>query len=405
MRIGSKVRVLHVMEERQFGGAFSVVTTLIRGMDPDRFEITLCMLGNNTRSLETASVPCEVILCRMNGLWDLLSVVRMKKIIQDHGIDIVHTHLPRADVVGRFAARLAKVPAVFTTIHAIDQHRENRSRMLHALADRITLRFATKVICVSEAVRQHLCQWYRRVADQVITIHNGIDLRRFDVSIDSAEAKRAFGLSLGTPVVGLTARLRPVKGVKYLLMAVQQLIAQKISVQCLIVGDGVSRMDLEATAAKLGIQEQVVFTGYREDVSEALAAMDVLVQSSVSEGLPTCLLEAMAMRKPIVATAVGGVPEVVTHGESGVLVPARDPERLAAEIADLLAVPERRQKMGEKGRAVALRRFDCRNMIQAYESLYVESMLGRGSAVDSMESGAPLPLRQGANFRGTQGRC
>lgn len=378
-----KIRVLHVMEERQFGGAFTFVTTLVRGLDSNRFESTICMIGGNPHATKKKNYPCNFVHCRMNGIWDLRSIIKVKKVIQELKIDIVHTHLPRADVIGRTAAWLAKAPVILTTIHALDQHWERRSRILHAFADRITLRFAAKVISVSLASRRHLSQRYQRVADRLVTIYNGIDLQRFDWRINSREAKCEFGLSGKVPVVGVTARLRPVKGIEYLLIAVKQLVTKDVKVECLIVGDGKSRMDLEAMAVRLGIQDQVVFTGYCEDVGRALAAMDIFVLPSLSEGMPLCLLEAMAMKKPVVATEVGGVPEVIKNGETGVLVPAGDPERLASAITDLLSAPQqKRQKMAEKGHTEALRCFDRHKMIQAYESLYEECMLVHGNTAD-----------------------
>jgi len=159
-------------------------------------------------------------------------------------------------------------------------------------------------------------------------------------------------------------------------------MARKIPIQCLIVGDGELRADLEAMVTKLGIQDQVVFTGYRNDLVPALTAIDVFVLPSISEGLGICLMEAMAMRKPIVATAVGGVPEVLIDGETGILVPAKDPERLANAIADLLAAPKRLQRMGEKGREVAFRRFNRQKMIHAHESLYIDSMVAHKNAIN-----------------------
>lgn len=377
-----KIRVLHVMEERQFGGAFTFATTLVRGLDSNRFESTICMIGGNPHATKKKNYPCNFVHCRMNGIWDLRSIMKVKKVIQELKIDIVHTHLPRADVIGRTAAWLAKVPIIFTTIQALDKHRERWAKVPHALADRVTLRFATKIICCSEAVRQHLCRWDRNVADRAITIHYGIDFRRLVPKMNAEEAKRSFGLSVRKPVVGLTARLRPVKGVEYLLLAIKQLIARKIPVQCLIVGDGESKLELESMTSKLAIQEQVIFAGYRNDLVPALTAIDVFVLPSISEGLGMCMVEAMAMCKPIVATAVGGVPEVVIDGETGILVPAKDPERLADAIADLLAAPKRLQRMGEKGREVAFRRFDRQKMIQAYELLYEESIVGRKNTVN-----------------------
>ncbi len=381
-----KIRVLHVLEERKFGGAYTFITTLIQGMDTSRFESTICMIGRKPQDTEKEDFLCNFVHCQMNGIWDLRSIMKVEKVIQELQVDIVHTHLPRADVIGRTAAWLARVPKIFTTIHALDQHWKRKSRLVHALADRATLHFATKVICVSTASRKYLCERYPGVADRVITIRNGIDLRRFKPRMGSREAKRVYGLSGKAPVVGVTARLRPVKGVEYLLMAVQKLIAKNISVDCLVVGDGESRVDLEALAEKLGVQNQVVFAGYCEDVDKALAAIDLFVLPSLSEGLPTCLMEAMAMRKPVIATAVGGVPEVITNGETGILVPARDPERLATAIADLLSESEKAEKMAERGYREVLRRFDRRNMIQAYELLYLECAFGHVGIDECAES-------------------
>lgn len=393
-----KIRVLHVLEEHQFGGAVTRVTNLIRGISSNQFKTTLCILGRNHRSLTTTlNIACNVVYCRMDGLWDLISIIRLKKIIQECGIDIVHTHLPRADVIGRIAARLAGVSVIFTTIAALDKHRERWSRAPHALADRITSRFATSIICVSEAVKQHFCRWHPALSDRAITIYHGIELQKFNQRIDSIEAKRAFKLSIKVPVIGITARLCAVKGIEYLLSAVQKLAAQKISLKCLIVGDGDLRMRLEAMVRELGIQDRVIFTGRCEDVRKALAAMDVFVLPSIAEGLPNSLLEAMAMRKPVVASAVGGILEIVSNGETGVLVPVRNPGQLASAIANLLSSPEKCHKMAENGYRKVTRYFDNQKAIHAYESLYIQSMESRLGVDEFIEAADLLASGKKAN--------
>jgi glycosyltransferase involved in cell wall biosynthesis len=329
------------------------------------------MIGSQPDLAVNANVASKVVHCRMNGIWDLIAINRVKALIEGGKFDIVHTHLPRADVIGRAAARFSRVPVVLTTIHALDKHRERLSKKIHALADRITMRFATRVICVSNASRHHLCRQFPEIAHRVVTLHNGIDFNKFDQLIDSKEARGALGLTTDKPVIGVTARLRPVKGVEYLLLAVRKLTLQNLIGGCLIVGDGESKSSLERMAAELGISDKVVFTGYRQDVALPLAAMNIFVLPSISEGFPTCLMEAMAMRKPIIATSVGGVPEIIDDGETGVLVPPKEPDRLVSAIAKLIANPEEQKKMVETAYAKAVNRYSLQHMINEYESMYI----------------------------------
>ena len=371
-----KIHILHVMEELLLGGALTAVTKLrIGGLSPDRFKHTLVIIGRNPELSELADVNCESIHCRMDGIWDFFSILRLKKIIKERRADIVHTHMPRADVIGRTAARLASTPVVISTIAALDKHRNLRSKAIHSLLDRITLRFVTGFICVSEAIARHFIEWAPEVRNRVVRIYNGVDLERFNGNIKSRDAKKYYKLSAEIPVIGVTARLCPVKGIEYLLKAVRRLSDQKVNVQCMIVGDGESRADLQELAKKLDIHNKVVFTGYCEDVSQALAAMDLFVISSISEGLPNSILEAMAMRIPVVSTAVGGVGEVVKNGDTGILVPPKDANQLAKAIMTLISDDNMRRAMGNKGRDLVSSHFGYDKMIKVYEQLYTDCLM------------------------------
>jgi glycosyltransferase involved in cell wall biosynthesis len=230
--------------------------------------------------------------------------------------------------------------------------------------------FATKIVAVSETVKNYLIDWHKLDPGKVVTLYNGIDVDSFRDKGKQSHILNKFGLRTDFFTVGVVGRLVSVKGFDYFLDAAAIVLKTPKKVQFLIVGDGPLRGALEKRARDLGIHEDVVFTGFREEIPEILGVLDIFVTSSLSEGLPTAVLEAMCAGKPVVGTNVGAIPETVTNGDTGVIVPARDAESLANAILDLLDSPETRHKMGERGRQRVIDHFSIERMVENYERFY-----------------------------------
>jgi glycosyltransferase involved in cell wall biosynthesis len=227
------------------------------------------------------------------------------------------------------------------------------------------------VTCCSEAVRRRTLSEVGGDERKYITIHNGVDVARFDSG--RAVAKPDVGLLEGVPVIGMVGRLiEPEKGLAVLLEGMARLAGPPapLSCQLLIVGEGPARRQLHDLCARLGILSRVAFAGMRRDIADLLPLFDVFVMPSLSEGFGIAIVEAMAAGRPVVASAVGGIPEIVKQGETGLLVPPGDPVALAAAIRDLLTQPDRARALGACGRQRARERFSIESAVKRHEDLY-----------------------------------
>ncbi len=270
--------------------------------------------------------------------------------------DVVHTHNNNPLIYAGPAARLVGVPGVIQTRHG----QSTGTSPKHRFAFRLATMCAQRVVCVSQDSRRLSAR--EGVADRRLTvIRNGIDTQRFTY----------LGPAPGGPVV-MVGRLVPLKGVDTLLRAVALVVHQRADFRLEVAGDGEARPGLEALARELGLDNHVRFLGNVRDVPGLLARSACLVLPSLSEGISLTLLEAMARGLPVVATDVGGNPEVVEDGVTGRLVPPANPEQLAAALLELATVSEKTQAMGQAGRARVERVFDVRRMVAEYEALYLK---------------------------------
>jgi glycosyltransferase involved in cell wall biosynthesis len=302
---------------------------------------------------------------------------RVREAIAAADPEVVHTQLEFAAVLGIPAARLRGLPTV-ATLHTLDAPPPRSRLALHFRLMAWALRRARRVIAVSEITRRHYLERARLRPERVVTIFNGIDPTAFQCGpLERAEARAACGIPLDAPVLATVAVQREPKGIQHMLAALPQVASAFPEVRYLLVGDGPYRPALEQQAAQLGIAGRVVFAGSREDVARLLAAADIFVLPSLTEALPTVIAEAMAAGLPIVATTVGGIPEMVRHGEAALLVPPADPEALAAAVLRLLANPRQAAAMGRSGRRVVAERFDIRTQAQALADDYRALAAGR----------------------------
>jgi glycosyltransferase involved in cell wall biosynthesis len=358
--------VLHLIGSLPANGAERVLLDLVRHLDRARFRPAVCCLhagGPLVREFEAAGV--RVVILRKRSRWDLSILEHIRRVIAEERPALVHTHLFTADAWGRAAALLAGVPAVCTA-HSSDPWRGWHQR----LADGILSRLTDRVVAVSEHVARSRRSRERVPSAKLTTIPNGIDLARFDPRMDVGPTRAALRLPDGIPTIGIVGRLHPAKGHPLLFEAVRRLLAQGRDVAVLVVGDGELREDLEALACRLGLEGRVRFLGSRVDIPALLNLLDVVAMPSRWEGLPIGLLEAMAAARPVVAAAVGGIPEVIEHGKTGILIPPGEPEALCAALARLLDAPDEARRLGEAARAHALARYDIVTMARSYEAMY-----------------------------------
>jgi glycosyltransferase involved in cell wall biosynthesis len=295
------------------------------------------------------------------------AIVRLATTLRPLTPDIVQSHGARSNFYSRLAvAPLRRARHISTVHNSLRAYPVSAPRRrLYRAMDRLTLPLTARVLCVAEALSGD----YR---GRTTVIPNGVELRELDAARGKGQAVRAeLGLG-GSPVVGFVGRLTPQKDPATFLRAVGAIRREWPAARGLVVGEGPLRADLERERDRLGLGERCALVGARSDVPAVLDAIDVFVLSSVSEGFPFVVLEAMAMARPVVATAVDGVTEIVEDGVSGVLVAPGNPASIAAETLDLLRRPDRARALGAAARARVAERFSVEAMVQRTQRLYLE---------------------------------
>ncbi len=303
---------------------------------------------------------------------DLRAVQKLRQMMQAGGYQIVHTHSSKAGVVGRWAAHLAGVPIIVHTVHGWSFHDQMSpvNRQIYVLLEKFGARFSQALIVVSpQDIEKGLAQGIGRREDYHV-IRSGVELDRFGhPAVPPQVVRQQLGIPPDVPVVGSVTRLSPQKAPLDLAAAFAHIHHRRPEIWFVIFGDGPLRLDVETALQSAGIANRVILTGLRRDVPELMAAFDVFVLSSLWEGLPRVLPQAMATGLPIVATQADGSAEAVVDGENGFLVERGQPEALAEKVLVLLADEGLRIRMGENGRSRAPQ-FGAKKMVQDIDQLY-----------------------------------
>ena len=373
-----KSGILQLVNGELYGGAERVQEMILRFMDRDLFEpYCVCLMnGVFVKEAWRKGLPIELIL--MRSKFDLGVVFKVARFIQRHEIALIHTHTVRTNLVGRLAARIAKVPVV-THVHSLPLYEtENvlKNRFNH-MVDGLTRRWSTHYICVSSSLRSRLV--YEGIpAERIGVVHNGIELDRFCSDTDGTEARNKLGLDPKAKLIAMIALFRPLKGTESLIEALSHVIPECPDAYCLLVG-GFEREDYRRRVMELArglkLKDRVIFLGFRENVSHILAATDIVVLPSLfGEGLPIAILEAMAMGRPVIATPVGGIPEIIRDGETGLLVEPRDSLALAEAITRLLQDPKRASELGLKAQSLVREEYGAESMVRKIERIYLGLM-------------------------------
>jgi sugar transferase (PEP-CTERM/EpsH1 system associated) len=372
---GAATRVMHVVHALRAGGMEFGVVKLANGLDVARVHCAICSTRPAASEMKQALAP-HVRLFECGGragndpklVWDLYRLFVAER---PH---IVHTHAWGTLVEGLVAARLARVPVV---VHG--EHGTLQLRAYQRLVQRLAWRAVNRVVSVSSRLADRIAAETGFARDGIHVLRNGVDLSRFN-RYDRMAARTSLGLAAESRVAVTLGRLVPVKDHRTLFEAVAVMKRDGHPVTLLVAGDGPLRTSLDSWADTLGIREHVHLVGHTPDVERVLAAADVFVLSSASEGMSNTILEAMASALPVVATRVGGADEMVVEGETGYLVPAAAPRELASAVAAVLADERRARLMGAAGRARAEREFSLGRMIERYEALYIDVARARARA-------------------------
>ncbi len=348
-----------------------MVATLSQATDPHRFVVSVLCLnhaGSIADELRSVCIPVLQVPRRRPGP-DYFAFLKVAHILRKRRVHVVHTHNTQALIDGALGATLARVPALVHTDHG----REFPDKVRYMFAERMLSRLAYRFVAVSEQTARDLVVHERISPKKVITIPNGVEGSRFDITFDHGAKRRELGLPGNGLLVGTVGRLSEEKGLEHLLVAMAAVVRALPTAMLVLVGSGLLETELREKAAALGIDNHVCFLGERSDIPEVMPLFDVYVISSVREGLPMALLEALAASRAVVATRVGGIPNVIDHEETGILVPPASPDDLARGILRLLSSDELRHRHGVQGHKVFEERFHARVMAQRYEQLYLRA--------------------------------
>lgn len=295
---------------------------------------------------------------------------RIKEYVVAHQVKIVHTHSPRTVL----AAAMALI-GTHETIHLATEHLlytpgDRRWGLIYTLLDRFSLYLPDHIIAISQKMYRQIVALPGLSAKRITVIHNAVDCESFYVPDQRDPCRLEFGLSPESQVIGYAGRIEKMKRLDLLLEGFSLVLTRHPQARLMIIGEGQLRPRLEALAASLGISQAVIWTGFRQDIPRLLAAMDVYVQPSANEGLSKAMLEAMAAGKPVISTDVGGAPEVVTDGKTGILIPPGSSSAIWTAIVDLLDHPEKRSTLAQAARSHVVREFDVQQTTDAYRHLY-----------------------------------
>ena len=371
------IRVLFVVPALPVGGAERHVTTMLPRMNPARFTPSVICIGEEGELFSTLrAAGIEAAALRLHKRQAVRALIELVMMMRRTRPDVVVVQGYNAETLGRIAARIAGVKHTINWVHNASGLVQRGT--VRRTVDRALTRWTSAYFGVAEAQRPYLVDELGHPDDKIRVIYNGVDLAQFRTSTDRGVLAE-FGFAENDPVVGIVAVLRPEKDHVSLLRAARTVVDELTNARFLIIGDGPTRPQLEALCTELQLTPNVHFAGSRDDVARLLPAIDVFVLTSTSECFPISVLEAMACARPAVCTAVGGIPEVIKDGETGYLVPPKDPPQLAARLVRLLQDPLTARRMGRAARARVEAEFDLDCSIAAAQQ-----------AIEDVVSGQPI---------------
>jgi len=387
---------MHVITRFDKGGSAENTFLTVRDLDKDRYDVVLVTGASqpdnspvHSGDPEMAAIEANIatlvakgvrlvrlpkLVRELSPVSDLSAFVSLLLIIRREGPRIVHTHTSKAGILGRWAAWLCRVPIIVHTPHGHvfwGYFRPWQAR-LFIMLERWTARITTRIVALTPQERADHLRFRIAPEEKFTVIHSGVDLVPFFAPhLDGAKVRTGLGISPDTTVIATAGRLTAVKGQATLIRAVADILRQRKKIVLLILGEGELRSDLEALSTDLGVAEAVRFLGWRPDVAAIMASCDIFCLPSLNEGMGKVLVEAMALGKPIIASAVGGIPDLVVPGETGILVQPADGNALAKAILTLCADPEMMRKMGAQGKRKALG-YSVEIMLNKIDHLYTE---------------------------------
>ncbi len=381
-----KIRVVHILEATA-GGTKKHLMDIALGLDRTKYEVTIICSTLREKSfykdiehLRNNGIKVKIIKMKraVRSLADLAAFFRIYWYLRCHPVDILHTHSSKAGFLGRLAGKLAGVKPILYSPHCYYfQQKEGFARFFFRFLEQFAGFFTDKFVCVSEGERHLTIQERISKPHKTVTIANGIDPSEFVFEPRIAETKRILGIETDASVVGTVTRFTAQKGYRVFFQAALQVHKIKPDIFFLVVGSEDHKAKAEKLIDQLGMADRVILAGKSGEVRDLLSVMDIFVLCSFWEGLPYALLEAMAMEKPVVASRIPGISEVVHHEETGYLVDPGEPAAFAERILDMLDNKERAMEVGRKGNIIVKEKYQLETQIQMLSKLYEELFVAK----------------------------
>ncbi len=360
--------MFHIIETKGPGGAETVYLQLVSGMAQRGYQPVPCVTGEGWAEQRLRKAGYKPLVLPTNGSADIKFLLKLISWIIKKRIDLIHSHLLGSNLYASLVGLITRKPVISTFHGTVDTG--SHQGFLLGLKGKIISAGSSKIICVSNSLRDELTRdgWLRK--HSVDVIYNGIDLKSYDC-YNSKRSKKSLGFEESDILLGIIGNVRPAKGHRYFIESAP-IVREKFSnVKYLIVGHAFAedKRRLLELCRSLYVQDVVQFSGFRTDVADILANLDLFIVASTSEGFSIATIEALAMGVPVVATRCGGPEEILTDGKDGLLVPPRDPKALAHAIIRILSNKELSTSLAKQGKKTA-QRFSLSIMIDNYERLY-----------------------------------
>ncbi|MCX7705660.1 MAG: glycosyltransferase [bacterium] len=355
-----KIRVCFILGTLDVGGTEKQVLLLCKYFNREKFHPFIISLRNGIMKEDFIKENVPVFVIGKRYRFDFVALFKLILTLMRIRPDILHTFMFTSNTWGRIAGIASGIPVIVASERSVDLWKKR----YHFFIDKLLGFFTDKIVCNSNSVKELYKKNLGTISRKLIVIKNGIEFEKFK----PVNSKQKQG---NKKIVFTASRLSPEKGIQFLIDAARIVLKERDDVRFLIAGEGKCRKEFEDIVTEYGIQKNVVFLGYRKDIPDLILQSDIVVLPSLWEGLPNIILEAMAMKKPVVATSIGGTIEIVKDGETGFLVSPGDINQLAERIQLLISDENLTKKFGENGYKFVRKHFDVYSMVSSYENLYM----------------------------------
>jgi len=392
-----KIKTIHIITRLDKGGSAENTLLTVMGLDREIYDVVLVhglsiesnMAEDEFRAVEKSLMDVEKegvrvitipsLVRRIHLFYDLRAFFALIKILRNERPDIVHTHTSKAGILGRWAAFFVRVPVIIHTPHGhvFWGYFGKLKTRIFILLEKISALVTDRLVMLTEQEKIDHLHFHIAPENKFSVVHSGINLDEFsNTSVDPAAMKRRLGIPEDNLIVGTVGRLTSIKGHRYLIEAARKIAGSRPDTTFVILGDGELLDELKNMVTRSDIEENIKFLGWRSDVAEVMSTFDIFALPSLNEGMGRVLVEAMALGRPIVASNIGGIPDLVVDCENGYLVSVGDVESLAARIRKLLDDPEKREEMGECGKKIAID-YSANAMVQKIDRVYRKLVFSR----------------------------